>query len=895
MYSRRQLISPVIAAAISVTLGVVALFWSFSRIEIAANARNQAHMALQSAEDLMSELNIAEASQRGYSLTGDDAFLEPYRAVRDTLKTRQYAVTPLIAAKLADMDRVISLRLNHDLSASSAATAGVQGGRLMEAVRSEMASAITLAEEEVRLRNGEFQSNMGRLFLINIASSLLTLFFAIAFVYLLYRQAQQRLKHLVHTETEGLLKAQEETNRQLQRANTTLLLSEEKLAVTLQSIGDAVIATDAQARVTLLNPMAQRLTGWTLDEALGRPIAEVFRIINRETRLPAKIPVIETLLHGTLQALANHTVLLSREGRSYDIADTCAPIRDRDSRVIGAVLVFRDVTSDYAVQQALRDSSALVETVLNTVADGIVTLHANGGIMATANPAIETMFGYMAIDLIGQPLHMLIPELNGDEVGGSIAYYSASDGARANGTGREVQGCRKDGRRFPLEMTVAEMEQGNQRYFTGILRDITARKTVETQRQQLDQDLQTKNVELDLSRRTSEKANLAKSEFLSSMSHELRSPLNAILGFSQLLQTGAPPPTATQKANIEHILQAGWYLLDLINEILDLSLIESGKLSMSLEPISLEEVLLDCRSLMETQAQKSGIRVDFPVFSTPCFISADRTRLKQILVNLLSNAIKYNRVHGTVQVICSALTDARRVRISVSDTGEGLSPEKLSALFQPFNRLGQESGVEEGTGIGLVVSKQLVELMGGELGVNSSVGVGSQFWFELNEASASQLELHTAPPPIPTHTEVSINPKTRTLLYVEDNRANMELVEQIITRRPDMRLIGASDGIRGIALTRVHHPDVILMDINLPGINGLQALKILRQDPATASIPVLALSANAMPRDIERGLEAGFLRYLTKPIKIFEFMEALDEALAQGNKEKSPITAPIGT
>jgi CheY-like chemotaxis protein/anti-sigma regulatory factor (Ser/Thr protein kinase) len=270
--------------------------------------------------------------------------------------------------------------------------------------------------------------------------------------------------------------------------------------------------------------------------------------------------------------------------------------------------------------------------------------------------------------------------------------------------------------------------------------------------------------------------------------------------------------------------------------------------------------------------------MSFPQFEIPYFVKADRTRVKQVLINLLSNAIKYNRARGTVEVTCSANT-AERIRISVQDTGEGLSPEKLAQLFQPFNRLGQDASAEEGTGIGLVVSKRLVELMGGEIGVESTVGVGSVFWIELNLAAAPKPATDADELLAPIQARVPHGAALRTLLYVEDNLANMQLVEQLIARRPDIRLLCAGDGTRGIALARIHQPEVILMDINLPGISGIQALKILREDPATAHIPVLAISANAMPHDIKKGLEAGFFRYLTKPIKVNEFMEALDMAL----------------
>jgi signal transduction histidine kinase len=383
--------------------------------------------------------------------------------------------------------------------------------------------------------------------------------------------------------------------------------------------------------------------------------------------------------------------------------------------------------------------------------------------------------------------------------------------------------------------------------------------------------------QLKSARMIAEKANLAKSEFLSSMSHELRSPLNAILGFTQLMETDATPPTPSQRESISQILRAGWHLLALINEILDLAKIESRQVSLLAEPVSLGEIMRECQGMIEPQAQQLGIQISYPQFELPCFVLADRTRLKQVLINLLSNAVKYNSPQGIVELKCAESTPGR-ICVSIRDTGVGLSQEQLGQLFQPFNRLGQETGLVEGTGIGLVVTKQLVELMGGNIGVESTVGAGSVFWFEL-VAVAGPVQTIDASDTVPFADADQVRGIWQhTLLYIEDIPANLALVEQIIARHPDIRLLTALNGISGVEIARSSLPDLILTDINLPDLNGYEVLKILAADPTTAHIPVIAISANAMPIDIQKGLNAGFFRYITKPIKVEEFMHVLDFA-----------------
>jgi signal transduction histidine kinase/AmiR/NasT family two-component response regulator len=562
------------------------------------------------------------------------------------------------------------------------------------------------------------------------------------------------------------------------------------------------------------------------------------------------------------------------------------------------LLAMEDITVRKHAEEALLKAGALQSAIFNSANFSSIATDARG-VIQIFNVGAERMLGYTAAEVMNKitPADISDPreviaraEALSIELETTIApgfealVFKASRGIEDI---YELTYIRKDGSRFPAVVSVTALRDAEDDTIIGYLligTDNTARMRVEAERARLDQALQDKNLELERATFVAEKANLAKSDFLSSMSHELRTPLSAILGFAQLIESGSPPPTPTQKRSVEQILKAGWYLLELINEILDLALIESGKLSLSLEPVSLSEVLLECEAMIEPQAKKRGIKVLFTRLERPCSVQADRTRLKQVLINLLSNAVKYNRIGGTVDVALTLTRDGL-VRISVRDTGEGLAPDQLAQLFQPFNRLGQKANVEEGTGIGLVVSKRLVELMRGIIGVESTVGEGSVFWFELNPGTESQAAMDSAEAITNDQLHLQGAAPQLTLLYVEDNPANLMLVEDIIARRPDIRLLSARDGNRGIELARALLPDVILMDINLPGISGIKALEILTADQSTAHIPVIALSANAVPRDIEKGLEAGFFQYLTKPIKVNEFMETLDVAMKFAQEE----------
>ena len=1290
-------------AAVFLLLVMGTSFWAFREIRAAAAARKHTFEVMALADDLLSAMKDAETGQRGYSLTGDETFLKPYLAVKDGLKRdleslrrltaipeaqrNLQTVAPLMSAKLSEMERGIERRRGLGPPSVVASAGEVQGMRLMDSIREEMRGYARTQEAALARNEHKLQANMRFLFGVIVAASLTMLLLALAVAYLIHRESQHQLRKIVLVDTQHVLDLREESNTKLSQINAALRFSEEKLAVTLMSIGDAVIATDVEGRVTLLNPVAERLTGWTQAEAANAPVEGIFNLVNRETRLPSPIPLKEALAEGTMQRLEDHAILIARDGSERAVDDSCAPMRDRDGRVMGAVMVFRDVDREYAAQQALRDSTAVIQAILDTVAEGIVTVHAATGLLETVNPAAERMFGYGPGELASQHVSVAIPSFDRARREGLQARAGALDETASIVLEPELSGRRKDGSAFPLEVTLREMSLGGDRYFTGSLRDLTAKKRAKealreagalqaaifnsanfssiatdekgviqifnvgaermlgyaaadvmnkvtpadisdpeeiiaraealsaeastpiapgfealvfkasrgiediyeltyvckdgsrlpavvsvtalrgeqggiigylligtdnsarkraeqellkagalqkaifdsanfssiatdekgviqifnvgaermlgyaaadvmnkvtpadisdpqeliararslsaevlapvapgfealvfkasrgiediyeltyvrkdgsrfpavvsvtalrdsrdriigylligtdntarrrveeeqkllgrrlrdsqfytrslfesnvdalmttdptgvitdvnkqmealtactrdellgsqfgrhftdpemaeaaiqlvlsakmisnyeltaldrsgrqtevsvnattfydrertlqgvfaaardiTERKHLDRVLQEKNVELERARLVAETASMAKSEFLSSMSHELRSPLNAILGFAQLIESDVPPPNLAHKESVSQILRAGWHLLTLIDQILDLAKVESGQARLSREPVGLAEVILECRDMVTPQAQQHDVTLVVEESPARYWVSVDRTRAKQVLLNLLSNAIKYNTRGGMVKVSC-AQSGPDRIRVSIRDTGAGLHPGEIAQLFQAFNRLGQEAGAEEGTGIGLVVAKRLVQLMGGAIGVESTVGEGTTFWVDLVAVAAPRLAAEAETGPEQESARASRGAREHTILYVEDNPANLKLMEQIIARHADIRLLTAMNGNSGIELARAALPDVILMDINLPGISGFEALKILRADPATSRIPVVAVSANAMALDRERGMKAGFFSYMTKPIRVKEFMEVLDTALA---------------
>ncbi len=912
MKASYKTIASFFAAVVLVALIVAASFWAFRQIDTTAKARQQTLVVIHSANQLLSALRDAETGQRSYLLTGDETFLEPYLAEKDkvnsylenlrqlTLSSRAQqhldTIAPLMDAKLVEMEKAIALYSNHEDIAALLRKG--RGKQLMDSIRAEFYSFTELEKDVLVQHDAEFQASMRNLFATIVTASLFTLLFMLWFALLLYRETQQRFKNVLHLETQHLLERQQEINKQLQKAEAMRKQSDASLLKTgtlqraiFNSANFSSIATDATGVIQIFNVGAERMLGYSAAEVMNKitpaDISDPQEVIVRAKTLSEELstainPGFEALVFKASRGIEDiyELTYIRKDGTRFPAVVSVTALRDAQDSIIGYLLIGTDNSIRKQIEEQLHWAEESFRLMVESVTDYSIVMLDREGRIASWNSGAQRIKGYNAEDIIGQHFSQ---------------FYTCEDielGAPQRAmkivttTGRfEDEGwrMRQDGSVFWANVIITTIRDqgGNLRGYVKLTRDLTERK-------RLDQVLLDKNTELELAKLAAEKANLAKSDFLSSMSHELRTPLNAILGFAQLLEAGSPPPTAAQIARLHQIIKAGWYLLELINEILDLAMIESGKLSLSHEPVSLLEVMYECQALIEVQAQQRDIQLSFVPFDSSWSVFADRTRVKQVLLNLLSNAIKYNREQGTVEIKCTEISPGR-LRISIKDSGEGLPSEKLAQLFQPFNRLGQEAGTVEGTGIGLVVTKQLVELMDGSIGVESTVGTGSTFWLELLRDVTPQLaveQLMLAKLSSQTLKNAALN----TLLYVEDNPANLMLVEQILEGHSSIRMLSAKDAKLGIALAHAHLPDVILMDINLPGISGTQALKILLEDPATMHIPIVALSANAMPSDIAKGLKAGFFRYLTKPIKINEFMTAIDEALEKSKAQATPAS-----
>ncbi|HEY9081194.1 MHYT domain-containing protein [Magnetovibrio sp.] len=691
-----------------------------------------------------------------------------------------------------------------------------------------------------------------------------------------------------------------------------------KMSRAVQQSPVTVVITDRLGNIEYVNPKFTQTTGYSAEEAIGQNP----RILKSGDKLPGEYQELwDTILAGKEWRGEFHNK--RKDGTHYWEAASISPIRAEDGTITNFMAIKEDITErkkidadliatrtqaelDAAQEKVLENLMRLslatvsMEEYLNKAISSLIndvpwlTLLHQGGIFLTteqgAGDGLELIAGYklhpqlmslcakvpfgyclcgraavsreimhadciddrhdISFDGIEPHGHYIVPLLQEETVLGMITLYLP-------------HGYQKQ------ENDVQFLRRVSDVLSIGISRRYDAR-------------------ELRQAKEDAEAANHAKSEFLSSMSHELRTPLNAILGFGQLLDYNPKEPlTPAQKDSVKQIMSGGQHLLNLINDVLDLAKIEAGKVQLSIENVSVKTVLNECLSLTQTLADKRGIRqIVGEGFQTNKDIRVDHTRFKQSLLNLMSNAVKYNKENGSVTLDCHETLDGM-LHISVTDTGEGIPEEKYEELFKPFNRLDAENTEIEGTGIGLTITKQLIERMDGHIGVVSEVGQGSTFWLELPCSEAKLVQMTDEEELDAERKDAYLPGIDGTVLYVEDNPANLSLMEMIVQQVEGLSMISAHNAELGIEMARTQKPDLIIMDINLPGMNGYEALAKLQSLSEIKNIPVIALSANAMPKDIEKGIAAGFRRYLTKPIVVDEIVYIMKD-IVEGLQHPSP-------
>ena len=597
-----------------------------------------------------------------------------------------------------------------------------------------------------------------------------------------------------------------------------------------------------------LNPAWERTLGWTLEELRSQPFLDLIHPDDREqTELEA----------ASLTATGYETRNFENRYRCKDgsyrtllWAATTMP----DEELIYATA--RDVTEQKRAQEELRESEQFLDSVLENLTSMVFVKDAEELRFLRLNRAGEELLGYARDEVIGKNDYDLFPEREArfftDKDREVLASAEVVDIPE-----EEIATAENGSRTLHTRKIAVRDDRGEARYLLGISEDITDRKIAE--------------LAAESARTEAERANRAKSEFLSRMSHELRTPLNAVIGFGQLL--ALDDLDSAQRESVDQIVKAGRHLLELINEVLDISRIESGTMSMSLEPVHVGSVLAEALSLIRPLADQADVRLlADPSELADLHVMADQQRLKQVLINLLSNAIKYNRRGGEIHVHGNDLGHGR-AQLTIADTGRGMNAEQLKHLFDPFDRLGAETTGVEGTGLGLALSRRLLEAMGGTIEAASEPGIGTTIEVELDTARPLENQIATDGHAQPAVHASQTQP--RSIVYIEDNLSNLRLVERLLQRLPEVKLIPAMKGRLGLELVRQHHPDLIFLDLHLPDVHGREVLEKLKEDPATAAIPVVVLSADATPAQVDRLRARGAADDMTKPIDVVRLLDTI--------------------
>lgn len=654
------------------------------------------------------------------------------------------------------------------------------------------------------------------------------------------------------------------------RAEEALRASEERVRSIIETGSDALIGMDAEGLITDWSPQAEATFGWSREETIGRAVAHT---VVPERFRDAHTEGLRRFLatgEGPMLGRRIELVALHRDGHEFPVELSVNAVRLGEAPGFHAFV--HDITERKRTDQALQESEEKLRAVLAASPD-IFTTIGPGGDLGPPSPAVYRILGYTPEEYTRIDRFGIIHPDDSERTQQALQSLLQGNALEARFRVRHA-----DGHWVMLEARGQAMtgEDGDLRGVVMVSRDVTENVALEDALRRSKEEAEHAKEQAEQAREDAERANRAKSEFLSRMSHELRTPLNAVLGFGQLLEMDGLGPE--QLESVHQILKGGRHLLDLINEVLDIARIETGRIALSPEPVQVNEALVGAVELVRPLAHERGIQIETDELKADQYVIADRQRLRQVLLNLLSNAVKYNREKGRV-IVRTEDAGGDGLRISVTDEGAGIPFEKMERLFIPFDRLDAEATGVEGTGLGLALSKRLVEAMGGTMAVKSVVGEGSTFSVEFPLAESPEARFERtrleggALPPIPDG--------SYTILQIEDNPANLKLVERVLAGFAEVNVISAPQGRLGFDLARQHNPDVILLDLNLPDLSGFEVLRILHADPATRDIPVIVVSADATKAQVRRLLDAGARGYVTKPLDVEQFVKIVGDTLQE--------------
>jgi PAS domain S-box-containing protein len=860
---QRKLATGYAVAMAVLIIDLTLTFWNLNSIGTTWDALALSHDVVVGMDDVLSNLQDAETGQRGYLLTGDERYLEPYTKSHAVVTASIDRLRSLVAsdgirreqlnelaeatsAKLAELEQTIKLRRESGLDAALAVVKTDRGRAYMDQVRNEIA-AMGAGENATRVRlRDALQAALRGTTLTFALTSLLALVLLFGIHLLSERSREQLRQHAAW------------------------------LSTTLRSMGDAVIATDGEGRVTLLNPVAETLTGWARDEASGKPLEDIFRITNQITGEPADSPVARVLREGVVVGLANHTILTARDGTSHPIDDTAAPITDDGGQIRGVVLVFHDVSQRYAAEVSIRESrqarhtaevalrqaedTRLVLAAIVESSDDAIIGETLEGVITSWNQAAELILGYTALEIVGKPVSTLMPLAHSEDMVRILERIR-----RGERVGHfETQRLTKNGRVIDVSLSVSPIRDADGTIIGAakVARDITERKCAEVERERLLAAAQAATAD-------AESANRMKDDFLATLSHELRTPLNAIVGWAKILRSGAADAEDIEEglAAIDRNSQAQ---TQIVEDLLDISRIISGKLRLDVQRLALTDIIDAALATVLPAANAKEIRVHKVLDSLAGPVSGDAARLQQVVWNLLANAVKFTPKGGQVQVLLERVNS--HVEISVIDTGIGIQPEFLPHVFDRF-RQGDASTTRRhaGLGLGLAIVKQLVEMHGGSIRAKSpGEGQGATFTLMLpitvvhpersEPQKARPKERDATADACPDGDLAGLR-----VLVVDDEPDARQLLRRVLTDS-QAEVAVASSSAEALAVIGAFRPDVIVCDIGMPEQDGYDLIHRVRANPATKDIPAAALTAFARPEDRKRSLMAGFQTHVAKPV-----------------------------